>query len=65
MAEVDITLSKLKYRNPDSRLNKRQFDPPEGTYTFQGGKFGAKSSNQGTKSKKKTIAPRKRAYGPF
>lgn len=55
---------KLKYRNP-GRLLHRQFDPPEGTWTFQGGTFKSKSSNQGTSSKVKTLRPRKRAYGPF
>lgn len=63
---VDISIYKEKYRNPNRRLLRRNgVDPPEGTWVYSGGKFKAKSANQGSKSKVKTLAPRRRAYGPW
>lgn len=55
---------KLKNRNP-GRLLHRQFDPPEGTWTFVGGTYKSKTANSGTANKVKTLRPRKRSYGPF
>lgn len=62
---VDITLAKVKYRNPNRRLIKRNYDPPEGTWTFNGGGYKSKTSNSGTASKVKTIVSRRKAYGPW
>jgi hypothetical protein len=64
---VDITLSKKKYRNPDCRVLRRNgIDPPEGTRTFNGGRFKSKSSNAGKAAKAmQGWGVRKRAYGPF
>lgn len=62
---IDITLTKAKYRNPNKKLQRRQFDPPEGTWTFSGGGFKSKTSNQGTISKVRTLGPRRRSYGPW
>jgi hypothetical protein len=56
---------KLKYRNPNSRRLRRQFDPDGGTLVFNGGTYKAKTSNSGHSIKPKTLIPRKRAYGPF
>ena len=65
MNELDVTLTKAKYRPRNFRLLKRNFDPEGGTKVFNMGRFGAKSSNSGTASKVKTLAPRKKAYGPW
>ena len=62
---VDITLAKEKYRNPNRRILHRPGDPPEGTLVYSGGKFKAKSSNQGNKKKTVTLRPRRHAYGPW
>jgi hypothetical protein len=73
---VDITLAKAKYRPTNRRLNLRdKIDPhcnmgaselcPKGTWTYMSGSYTSKSSNAGTASKVKTIAPRRRAYGPW
>lgn len=56
---------KLKYRNPQSRRLKRPFDPEGGTLVFKAGRFSSKTANQGTASKVKSLAPRRKAYGPF
>lgn len=72
---INISLAKLKYRNPDRRLLKRGsnfgatggvIDPPEGTWTFNGGRFKAKTANQKTKDRPNVILrPRRKSYGPF
>jgi hypothetical protein len=63
---IDITLAKLKYRNPNSRtLRRTNLDPADGTRVFQAGSYKSKTANQGTASKVKTLKPRRRAYGPF
>ena len=75
---MDITLSKLKYRNPNHRVLRRGsnfgglggvIDPKDdwnnGTRVFMAGRFSAKSSNQGTGKKAIPVRPRRRAYGPF
>ena len=59
---------KLKHRNPNKKLQRRQgIDPPEGTWTFSGGKFKSKSIGQGTKGGRKTSGNgvRRRSYGPW
>ena len=57
---------KLKYRNPNCRLLQRAgVDPPGGTWTFAAGKNKATVSNSGKGSIVKTIAPRRKSYGPW
>ncbi len=56
---------KFKYRNPNRKRLKRPFDPEGGTLVFQAGSFKSKTANQGTADKTKTIAPRRKAYGPW
>ena len=49
---VDITLAKLKYRNPDHRILRRSnIDPPDGTRVYVAGRFQSKSSNAGKAQK--------------
>lgn len=67
---IDITLSKVKYRNPDHRVLRRQgIDTlPEGTRVFRAGRFGSKSSNGRPPNAVKdgqTLRPRRRAWGPW
>ncbi|MGE3341566.1 MAG: hypothetical protein AB7J46_06755 [Candidatus Altimarinota bacterium] len=71
---MDITLSKLKYRNPNRRLLKRGsnfggiggvIDPPDGTYVYMAGRFSSKVMNAGTSDKAIRLAPRRRAWGPW
>lgn len=62
---IDVTLTKAKYRPRSFKLLKRNFDPEGGTKVALQGSYTSKSSNQGTKTKVKTLRPRKRAYGPF
>lgn len=63
---IDITLAKLKYRNPNHKILKRQgVDPPEGTRVVAMRSKGKYAGNSGTKSKKVTVRPRRRAYGPW
>lgn len=64
MNEVNITLTKAKYRPSNFRLLRRAFDPDGGTKVVQTG-FASKTANQGTKNKVKTLKPRRRAYGPW
>lgn len=61
-------LLKLKYRNPNKKLQRRAgIDPPEGTWTYSGDRFKAVTSNAGTKAKRSTAGNghRRRAYGPW
>jgi len=75
---INITLSKLKYRNKDFRRLRRgsnfgglggPIDPKDewndGTLVFNAGSFGAKTMNAGKPFKGVRLRPRKRAYGPF
>lgn len=67
---IDITLSKLKFRNPDFRTLRRQgIDTlPEGTRVYKAGRFGSKSSNGRPANAPKdgqTLRPRRRAWGPW
>lgn len=60
---VDVTLTKEKYRRPGKLMHRTAIDPPEGTWTYNAGKFSRKTSNSGkaVKSKQGT-GPRRRAY---
>jgi hypothetical protein len=75
---INITLNKLKYRNPNYRVLKRgsafgglggPIDPRDehndGTRVFMAGRFSSKTANAGKGLKAVPIRPRKRAYGPF
>lgn len=62
---------KAKYRNSirpkigNHRVLHRKFDPPEGTLTFSGGRFLSRARTNSAKPKLKSLAPPRRAYGPF
>lgn len=58
---------RLKHRNPNCRLMRREgIDPPGGTLVFNGGKYKARSSNAGSKDKAvRSLRPRQRAWGPW
>lgn len=64
MTEVAYPL-KLKYRNPNRRLWRREgIDPPGGTLCFSGGTHSSKkggNSGSGT-AKVRSLLPRMRAY---
>jgi hypothetical protein len=68
---IDITLAKLKYRNPNSRwvfrthIEGRYGIPAPGTRVYSAGSFGAKPRTNQPKAAVKTLRPRKKAYGPF
>lgn len=55
---------KLKYRNPNRRLWRREgIDPPGGTWCFAGGTHSSKKGgNSGSGKKPLTLRPRMRAY---
>lgn len=66
--EIDISLAKLKYRNPSKRwLRRDKIDPEFGTWTFNAGRFKSPGNNSGTKYRKsrKTLRSRRRAWGPM
>jgi hypothetical protein len=49
---IDITLAKLKYRNPSRKLLKRSgIDPPEGTWVLSGKSLKSKTENAGKAAK--------------
>lgn len=64
---------KPKYRNSHRPhignfriLHRDKIDPPEGTMVYNAGRFHSKvSGNVGNKGKIKTIAPRRKSYGPW
>lgn len=63
MPEVDITLSKEKYRNPNRKLHHRGWDPPDGTWTYVAGSHKSPSNHSGEKKKSKQgLGHRRRAY---
>jgi hypothetical protein len=61
---IDITLNKLKYRNPNKRLLKRAgVDPPQGTWVLSGKSLSSKSANSGKAQKaRQGTGHRRKAY---
>ena len=61
---IDITLAKLKYRNPQRRLLRRSnIDPPEGTWVVAGKSLSSKSENAGKAQRAvQGNGPRRKVY---
>ena len=63
---IDISIYKLKYRNPDARcLHRQGVDPPQGTWTYRDGGFATKPRTNTGRKAGATLRPRRKAYGPF
>lgn len=68
---IDITLSKLKYRNPDRKKCYDSQAPGGFTWCYTGSRGGKVSTRTGNshgptpKTAKTSLRSRKRAYGPW